>query len=227
MIKRYLLKFIKGELSLKVTFWLWFVLFSFILEFFISSIFNINETLSAIYFIFIFVYTFAIFLAVFKSANRFEGSKVWSYLAKAIITINLFLSVSYFIELFQETYLEDYSITQEINFYKENLPLRVDLNTELIDINKKENTIQYVYKLYNTESFTALEKRKFIKQVQNSLCEEEGSQNILKKDYTLEYQYVDKNENNFLDIITDKSVCGESIYDLDILKEILRQRGEL
>jgi hypothetical protein len=216
MIKRYLLKFIKGELSLKVTFWLWFVLFSFILEFFISSIFNINETLSAIYFIFIFVYTFAIFLAVFKSANRFQGSKVWSYLAKAIITINLFLSVSYFIELFQETYLEDYSITQEINFYK-----------ELIDINKKENTIQYVYKLYNTESFTALEKRKFIKQVQNSLCEEEGSQNILKKDYTLEYQYVDKNENNFLDIITDKSVCGESIYDLDILKEILRQRGEL
>lgn len=94
-------------------------------------------------------------------------------------------------------------------------------------ISIKENTIQYVYKLYNTESFTALEKRKFIKQVQNSLCEEEGSQNILKKDYTLEYQYVDKNENNFLDIITDKSVCGESIYDLDILKEILRQRGEL
>lgn len=139
MIKTYLLKFIKGELSLKVTFWAWFVLFSFVLEYFISPIFNISETLSVIYFIFMFIYTFAIFLAVFKSANRFQGSKVWSYLAKAIITINLFLSVSYFIELFQETYLEDYSITQEINFYKENLPLRVDLNTELIDINKREH----------------------------------------------------------------------------------------
>ncbi len=227
MIKKYLFKLVKGQIPLKITFWVWFILVTLILEYFITPNFNLDNSLTLIYFALILVYTFFIFIAIFKSANRFEGSKIWGYLAKIAITINLFFNITFFMDNFESHYLEDYSINKEIEYFKENLPITVDSNTQLVDINKNDKIISYVYKFLRFDSLDQRAKRKLKKQVQNSLCEADSTLEILKKDYILNYKYINKDENNLITIITDKTACGESIYDLDILKEILRQQGEL
>lgn len=45
----------------------------------------------------------------------------------------------------------------------------------------------------------------------------------LKKDYILDYIYVNENEEEILKVKTTKENCGKSIYDLEILAEILER----
>lgn len=233
-MKSYFLKLIKGEHTLKTTFWVWFILLSIILEVIFSLILSQNEYYEydnqysevSIY-VFTAIYSILILIAIFKSANKFKGSKLWVFLSKVIVTINLFLSISILIETLQYYYLDDYSINQEIAFFKDNLPVKVDENTELVDINKEDKTIFYTYKFYNIHNLNKHEIRKLKKQVQNSLCDEEGTLTILKKDYILDYTYINKDEKELLEVKTDKTACGENIYDLDILREVLSQEGDL
>ena len=72
----------------------------------------------------------------------------------------------------------------------------------------------------NTKNYNL---KKFKSQVQDSLCEEENTLNLLKKDYILNYTYVDMDERKLIDIETRKVNCGKGIYDLDILKELIKQ----
>ena len=48
---------------------------------------------------------------------------------------------------------------------------------------------------------------------------------MLKNDYRLNYSYLDKNDKQVMNILTEKEDCGKSIYDLDILKEILKNEN--
>ena len=43
--------------------------------------------------------------------------------------------------------------------------------------------------------------------------------------YILNYQYVGENQEEIVDIKTDKKICGNSIYDLEILSDVLEKQG--
>ena len=68
-------------------------------------------------------------------------------------------------------------------------------------------------------------KKKFKKEIQDSLCEDQSSLDLLKKEYILNYQYINENKEDILNITTDKKICGESINDLEILKDVLKKEG--
>lgn len=229
----YLKKLIKGKISLSITFWLWFVFISLMINFFIDNSFNEVEFHRnnsemffsiTIYFL-TFIYSIFIFIAVQKSALNYIGNKLWSFLARVIITINLFFSLFQAYDLLRVYFFEDYAIKSEINNFKKSLPLKVDSFSYLINIDIKEKNIYYTYLLDNIEANSKLNINKFKSQVQNSLCEDENTLKLLKKDYVLDYTYVDKNEEKFTNIITNKLSCGKSIYDLEILREILRNEN--
>ncbi|APW65512.1 MULTISPECIES: hypothetical protein [Arcobacteraceae] len=229
----YLKKLIKGKISLSITFWLWFVFISLMINFFIDNSFNEVEFHRnnsemffsiTIYFL-IFIYSIFIFIAVQKSALNYIGNKLWSFLARVIITINLFFSLFQAYDLLRVYFFEDYAIKSEINNFKKSLPLKVDSFSYLINIDIKEKNIYYTYLLDNIEANSKLNINKFKSQVQDSLCEDENTLKLLKKDYVLDYTYVDKNEEKFTNIITNKLSCGKSIYDLEILREILRNEN--
>ena len=229
----YLKKLIKGKISLSITFWLWFVFISLMINFFIDNSFNEVEFHRnnsemffsiTIYFL-IFIYSIFIFIAVQKSALNYIGNKLWSFLAGVIITINLFFSLFQAYDLLRVYFFEDYAIKSEINNFKKSLPLKVDSFSYLINIDIKEKNIYYTYLLDNIEANSKLNINKFKSQVQDSLCEDENTLKLLKKDYVLDYTYVDKNEEKFTNIITNKLSCGKSIYDLEILREILRNEN--
>ena len=48
---------------------------------------------------------------------------------------------------------------------------------------------------------------------------------LLKKDYILDYEYINEKEEKVINIQTKKEDCGKSIYDLDILNEVLKDQG--
>ncbi|WP_368030984.1 hypothetical protein [Arcobacter sp. s6] len=228
-IKNYFKNLLEGKIPLFIAFWFWFIFISFFIEVFFQ-IESLNNTFyetnysQLLLYIFILIYSIIIFIIIFRSANRYKGSKVWSFLSKTIITINLFLSLSYSIDIIKFYFLEDYAIEKEITDFKKNLPMQVDSVSILIDIYKKNKTIFYNYQLFNVSLNEEKDKNRFKRQIQNSLCEDEVSLSLLKKDYILDYEYINEKEEKVINIQTKKENCGNSIYDLEILNEVLKKQ---
>ncbi|MBU0923399.1 hypothetical protein KKG81_00825 [bacterium] len=231
-MKEYLKKLLKGEVSLFISFWFWFIGLSFFIEIFFQLEFNqnpfIHKNLSELILFFaMFIYAILIFMIIFKSANNYKGSRLWSFIAKTVVSINLFFSLSFSIDTIKFYFLEDYAIEKEIEDFKQNLPIQVDSVSVLIDIYKKNKTIFYNYQLFDVSLNRDVDKNRFKKQIQNSLCEDESSLDLLKKDYILDYEYINEKEEKVINIQTSKENCGKSIYDLEILNEVLQKQEML
>ncbi len=229
-MKIYFKKLLKGEISLFIVFWFWFVFVSFFIEVFfqiesLSNTFYETNYLQLFLYLIILIYSILIFVFVFKSAINYKGSKLWSFLAKVIITINLFISLSYSADIVKFYFLEDYAIEKEISDFKKNLPMQVDSVSILIDIYKRNKTIFYNYQLFNVSLNEENDKNRFKRQIQNSLCEDEISLSLLKRDYILDYEYINEKEEKVINIQTEKNDCGKSIYDLEILNDVLEKQG--
>jgi hypothetical protein len=224
----YLNKLISGNVPLIVVFWLWFIFISICIEIFMQIGFKSDkENIYLEFFVYflILLYSIFIFFITFKSASRYEGSKFWSFSAKTLVTLNLFFSLAFFIETYKYYFLEDYYIQKDIEDFKKNLPIQVDLNSVLIDIYKDGKSIFYKYTLFGVDLSNEKTKNIFTKQVKDSLCESETTVELLKKDYILAYKYTNENDEELLDIKTKKEDCGESIYDLDIVNSLLKHQG--
>ena len=231
-IKEYIKKLLKGEISLLISFWIWFIALSLFVEIFFQVKFSENPFIYDNYselllFLFTFIYSILILIIIYRSSKNYKGSKIWSFLAKTLVTINLFFSLSFSFDTMKFYFFEDYAIGKEIENFKLSLPIQVDSTSILIDIYKENKTIFYTYQLLGSISLKDIDKNKFNSKIQNSICEDEGSLDLLKKDYSFNYQYVDENKEEIIKIITDKIHCGKSIYDLEILNDILKKQGML
>lgn len=231
----YFNKLIKGNISLAITYWLWFVFISILIKIYDDYNFyeisyqrsKEDEIFALSFFLLTLIYSIFIFIAVNKSANKYNGKKLWSFLAKVMVSINLFLSIFAALDIMKVYFFEDYAIENQISSYQERLPLKIDSFTQLYNISKEDKNILYTYKLsqLDTKKERNFNFKRFEKKVQDSLCEDNTSLDLLKKDYILKYTYIDKNDLEFAQITTNKEACGSSIYDLDILKEILARES--
>lgn len=228
--KNYFLRLLNGEISLGSVFWLWFVFLSLFLEYLqieFAEFYIVDDIRYFSIYLLLFIYSSMIFFLIFKTANNYQKNKIWSFLAKVIVTINLFFYLSSLIEISKYTFLEDYYIDKEIETLKKELPLNIDLNITLKDIYKDNKTIFYKYVFKNFEDLSLNDKEKLKNQVYQSICENKANLELLKKDYILNYEYINNNDKKIVEIITSKYNCGDSIYDLEILAEIMKQQGML
>lgn len=228
--RNYFSRLLNGEISLAVVFWFWFVFLSLFLEYLqiqFAEFYIIDDIRYFSVYLLLFLYSSLIFILVFKSVNSYQGNKIWSFFAKVILTINLFYYLTSFIEVYKYTFLEDYYIDKEIEAFRKDLPITVDFNSTLIDIYKEEKNIFYKYDFKNFEELSLKDREKLEKQVYQSICENSNTLELLKKDYILKYEYVNSNNEKIMEIITTKDECGDSIYDLEILAEIMKQQGML
>lgn len=230
--KNYFYKLISGETSLVVVFWFWFIFLSFLIEVFFEIFFmqtkyvqNKENYLEFFLYFIILIYSLFILLTIFRTANKYNGSRIWSFLSKALVSINLLFSINFFIEVSKFYFFEDYVLEKEIESFKNKLPIQIDMNSTLIDIYKKDKTIYYKYQLHEVLLDDKFLKNKFKKQIQDSLCEDRSTVDLLKREYTLNYIYVGKKQEEIAEIKTDKKVCGNSIDDLEILNDVLQKQG--
>jgi hypothetical protein len=230
--KNYFFKLINGETSLVVVFWFWFIFLSFLIEVFFEMYFmqtkyaqNKENYLEFFLYFVILIYSILISLSIYRTANKYSGSKIWSFLSKLLVSINLLFSINFFIEVSKFYFFEDYALEKEIESFKDKLPIQIDMNSTLIDIYKKDKTIYYKYQLHEVLLDDKFLKNKFKKQIQDSLCEDKSTVDLLKREYTLNYIYVGKKQEEIIEIKTDKKVCGNSIDDLKILNDVLEKQG--
>lgn len=225
----YFKKLLQGDIDLKITFWLWFILFTFTLNTFIDINFDEldiqrtqgEEFFTFLIYLFTVIYSMFIFIAVIRSANKFKGSRTYAFLAKLIVSINLFFSLTTLFDVLKVLFIEDYALQNEINEFKKNLPIPIDSYTSLIDINKEKKDINYTYKLTQLRNQRHIDYSRFKGQIKDSICENEDNLALLKKEYSLNYTYLDNSEKKLFDVTTKKEDCGKNIYDLEILREII------
>ena len=139
--RNYFKQMFKGEIPLSIVFWIWFIFLSFLIELLLQINLIVNVYLDGL----LLIYSIFIFYIIFKSAKNYQGLKIWSFLAKSVITIYLFFSMSIFINIYKYYFLEDYYLNKDIEIFRKNLPIAVDLNSTLIDIYKNKKTIFYKY----------------------------------------------------------------------------------
>ena len=230
--KNYFFKLINGETSLVVVFWFWFIFLSFLIEVFFEMYFmqtkyaqNKENYLEFFLYFVILIYSILISLTIYRTANKYSGSKIWSFLSKLLVSINLLFSINFFIEVSKFYFFEDYALEKEIESFKDKLPKQIDMNSTLIDIYKKDKTIYYKYQLHEVLLDDKFLKNKFKKQIQDSLCEDRSTVDLLKREYILNYIYVGEKQEEIVEIKTDKKVCGNSIDDLEILTDVLEKQG--
>ncbi len=230
--KNYFFKLINGETSLVVVFWFWFIFLSFLIEVFFEMYFmqtkyaqNKENYLEFFLYFVILIYSILISLSIYRTANKYSGSKIWSFLSKLLVSINLLFSINFFIEVSKFYFFEDYALEKEIESFKDKLPIQIDMNSTLIDIYKKDKTIYYKYQLHEVLLDDKFLKNKFKKQIQDSLCEDRSTVDLLKREYILNYIYVGEKQEEIVEIKTDKKVCGNSIDDLEILTDVLEKQG--
>ena len=230
--KNYFFKLINGETSLVVVFWFWFIFLSFLIEVFFEMYFmqtkyaqNKENYLEFFLYFIILIYSILISLSIYRTANKYSGSKMWSFLSKLLVSINLLFSINFFIEVSKFYFFEDYALEKEIESFKDKLPIQIDMNSTLIDIYKKDKTIYYKYQLHEVLLDDKFLKNKFKKQIQDSLCEDRSTVDLLKREYILNYIYVGEKQEEIVEIKTDKKVCGNSIDDLEILTDVLEKQG--
>ena len=230
--KNYFFKLINGETSLVVVFWFWFIFLSFLVEVFFEMYFmqtkyaqNKENYLEFFLYFIILIYSILISLTIYRTANKYSGSKIWSFLSKLLVSINLLFSINFFIEVSKFYFFEDYALEKEIESFKDKLPIQIDMNSTLIDIYKKDKTIYYKYQLHEVLLDDKFLKNKFKKQIQDSLCEDRSTVDLLKREYILNYIYVGEKQEEIVEIKTDKKVCGNSIDDLEILTDVLEKQG--
>ena len=138
--RNYFSRLLNGEISLTVVFWFWFVFLSLFLEYLqieFAEFYIVDDIRYFSVYLLLFLYSSLIFFLVFKSANSYQGNKIWSFFAKVLVSINLFFSLTFFIDIVRSHFFEDYAIEKEIEQFKENLPIQVDSTSVLIDIYKK------------------------------------------------------------------------------------------
>lgn len=232
--KNYFYRLLKGETSFAIVFWFWFIFISFLIEVFFETIFmdsiyaqNRENYTEFFLYIFLTIYSIVIFLVIFRTANKYKGAKTWSILSKILVSLNLFFAINFFIEVSKFYFYEDYDLEKEISSLKENLPMEIDMNSTLIDIYKEKKNIHYKYQLIEVDLEDNVLKNKFKKQIQDSLCEDSNTLDLLKRDYILNYNYINEKEEEIINIITDKKACGDSIYDLEILNNVLEKQGKI
>lgn len=105
----------------------------------------------------------------------------------------------------------------------------MDSYTQLQNVEIVEKNIAYTYQLLslNIQKNRMPRLKNFRKRVQESICEDENYLKLLKKDYVLNYTYLDNTGSKFLNVKTDVASCGKSVYDLDMLKQILKAQGQM
>ena len=185
---------------------------------------QINIVFSLLFLLFV-VYTFYIFTIILKKSKNSNTNRFLLFIGNIIVTLHLVYTVSQGYNLLNNSILKSYNLSSQIDELKETLPIKINSFTTLVNVDTRKNQINYVYQFSNSKNdFEVFDLKSFKNGVQESLCNEAYSIDVLKHDYTLKYDYIDKNKETIASIKTTKEDCGEGIFDLDYLKLILMER---
>lgn len=213
--KNFFIRLIEGDIPLPITYWVFGV---FLCGFCVRIILSLVEEnylaiatqengpliLKAIYWGTLLISGFFM-VAIWNSASKYEGKKIWSTLAKAVVIINILTSLST-IERYKDT---NYSITSEIQMINKSLPVMIDNGTRLDDVSFKNNEVSYNYTLvaFSANDINKDRLASATSTMKASACKNPKVKLMLKEGYIVNYVYRDKLNNPILKIPVSPSDC--------------------
>lgn len=88
----FLSNLIKGEIALWKTYWLFGVVGNIVATFLINVFAYFSETLFFLILVLMIIYKIIVFIAIWNSASKYTGVKVWAILAKIMVVLG-FISI--------------------------------------------------------------------------------------------------------------------------------------
>ena len=92
----FLSNLIKGEIALWKTYWLFGVLGNVIATFLINVSAHFSEALFFIILVSMIIYKIGVFIAIWNSASKYVGAKVWAILAKIMVVLGVLATLGQF-----------------------------------------------------------------------------------------------------------------------------------
>lgn len=229
----YFIRLFKGEISLPMTYWVWFFFINFVILIASSFYFNnlpLELTSSQRYIsiaiaIFSILYSIFILIAVWRSATKHDGSKLWANVAKIIVIFNLINLATDSYNFSKNFTDESYVLINSIKQLDKRTPVKINENTYITKAVIHDKSIYYTYKLENidTKKLSLTNKAMLSDNVTKATCLDNESNHLLKQQYKFHYYYTNKNNQKIAEIKISNKDCIQANRDNDLLKKILKQ----
>jgi hypothetical protein len=211
------IRLFRGDVSLPITYWVFGVgtniilrLVNFFLEKNSSQIimYEYGQIGIHIYFWFTNLINIFMFIAIWRSARKYEQSPGWAGAAKIIVLLAaIALTFNLYSIYFSES---DESLQSEIEFSNKSLPIMIDDETRLDKMALKDRNIYYYYSMMQNDKsemdinyFSVMLRKNLIEHA----CKDKVIQKLMKQNRKVIYDYKDKNNNFVTDVVLEASDC--------------------
>lgn len=216
----YLVKLFRGDISLPVTYWVFGVLIGNIgflalnklleLYFFNLASHQYSNQLFLIFNLIVVLFTTFIFIAIWRSSNKYVGADIWKNLARLAIIIGA-IKLSYGMYTAYGP-IESYatSLKQEVILMNKSLPIMLDGATRLDRAEFQGNQLSYYYTLVlasiewiKLDKFSDQKKKLFL----DSSCDKDGLLPALEEGISVNFIFFDKNNIEVTTVSINHSDC--------------------
>lgn len=217
--KNFITRLFNGDISLAVTYWIFGViignvifgtLYSVIESKYIEIVSKIGTLPINIFIIITLAYNIFILIAIYRSAVKYNGNKIWSILARILVIINTIFSIGVLVVTFRQITDPNIFIKRDISMLNKNLPKMIDKDTRLDKVILIDKDISFNYTMVNLLA-TDLDIPKVESMMSANIkleqCQNDGLKPILDEGRKLIYMYVDKEANAITKIIVSKEDC--------------------
>jgi hypothetical protein len=211
----------RGDVSLVRTYWgfgvfasILFKILENVLENYFFKIVSTSYGTSLIYAVagLTYIYFSFIFIAIWRSATKYNGPSVWSVLAKFVVFMSAIILIGRSIELFEgSSNLKGSDLNEIAMLFNKNLPVMVDNATRLYKVSAKTKQLTFHYQIIN-RSASHFDQTTFTSDIRNNLlqkvCAEDQMRVMYQQGITTIYSYIDNNNLPIADITITSADCG-------------------
>ncbi len=212
-----IIRLFRGDVSLPITYWVFGVgtnlilrLMNFFLEKYSSPIimYEYGQLAILIYFWLTILINIFVFIAIWRSASKYEQSLGWAAIAKVMVLLAVIaITFNIYSIFFDEGHK---SLQKEIAFSNKSLPMMVDDETRFDRMELKDSNLFYYYTMIETGKadidinyFAVMMRVNLIEYV----CEDKMILKLMGQNRKIIYHYKDKNNDFITDIVLESSDC--------------------
>ncbi len=155
-------------------------------------------------------YGIFIFIAIWRSAGKYQGRAFWAVLSRIIVVLCALLQIAIFIVGLQQGSDKDVALNEKIKMFNLSLPSMIDDETRLDHVSIQDKDVFYNYMLVNWLSvdldiarFTSL----MTPILKTSLCDDKEVRLLLNEGRKIVSMYRDKSSKPVAKIVVEKSDC--------------------
>ena len=206
----FIVRLFRGDVRLVITYWVFGSLINALINVAYTLI-ETSEDLFSLYLFFLMVhsaYVIFIYIAIWRSAGKYQGRAVWPMLAKMVVIIGSLVTVA--VILFSLGTVTDTALQNEIDMANKSMPTKIDDETLITSMALNDGDIHYNYTLLNWE-VGELDMDAFrttmASQIKNNACDTPKTRELLDEHRKLVYSYRDKDGNPITQIIISEEDC--------------------